>query len=634
MSPSMPVSILRNTLLSPAYTEKMLAMPRVDEACASLLEIFDRFRSMKDSASEIQTEIHLVKPILKVLGYSVEPKPKFFEDHVKGPDFALFCSEEDRLATSNRWGTKEFFRNAVALLSVKRYGRNLAEGITGFYLDFENRIPLYQIMYLTKRSDTPWGILTNGKNWILCRKPRSFEKRLIELSLDDLDSPQTEGTLHLFCQLFSCMGLKEHLPALFEEERAALIDILKETKASIAKLLQGVTKKSEIYPLLIPYYKELFPDSLLPLTDAYLKERGAAAPFPRRSRSGRLLNGHDEPDVLTYLFTRKDVSISFSVEDAIVEGAKEVLTKEALFALRILDLTPGFGAVAAHLVEGLTYLSLTLPYREKNTFVAEWENETTLNRCILDTLLYGVEKSPLALDILQNSMMSRFHEKATNYRFGDALLGMSLSNLEGLFETKSQRDLFSRPSPLIIQEFRDMYRLYFSLSDRIKEDIEVKRELEVKLARYTERLRDILDLLTASYFTKKSDEKKVKDLLHSLDSDESKWQRVRGEQWFGSAKMLALRNSFFHMELEFPLLLNGAFDMVVVQPWLAYAWEEKVPVMEMTKAYIKRASAYIKPGGKILLVSGDNTAKMADELAKSKKYDLTQKTTWILLRKA
>lgn len=631
-SAEMPASIVRNTLLSPAYTDKLLAMPRVDEAYASLLEIFDRFRSMKDSASEIQTEIHLVKPILKVLGYSVESKPKFFEEHVKGPDFALFCSDQDRLVLSNRWGTKEFFRNAVAVLSVKRYGRNLAEGIGGFYLDFESRIPLYQIMYITKRSDTPWGIVTNGKNWILCRKPRSFEKRLIELSLDDLGAPHAQEPLNLFYHLFSCAGLKEHLPALFEEERAELINILKERKTSIAKVLQETTKKAELYPQLIPHYRELFPDANLPLTYDYLKEKNAPALLPKRSTSVRLLNGRDAPDVVTYLFTRKDVPVSFSVEDVVLEGAREAFTKESLFALRILDLTPGFGTVATHLVEGLTYLSLTLPYQEKNTFVAEWENESTLNRCIID-MLYGVEKSHLALDILQNSMMSRFQERASHYRLGDALLGMSLANLEGLFDTGSQSDLFSRPSPVVIQEFRNMYRIYFSLSDRIKEDIEEKKVLDVKLTRYTERLRDILDLLTTSYFTKKSEEKKVKELLHALDSDDSKWQRVRSEQWFSSAKQLAHKNSFFHMELEFPLLLNGAFDMVVIQPWLAYVWEEKVPALEMTKAYIKRASAYIKPDGKILLVSGENTARLANELAKSKKYDLTQKETWIVLRK-
>ncbi|MBP1733594.1 MAG: hypothetical protein H6Q55_4023, partial [Deltaproteobacteria bacterium] len=122
----MQPAIIRNTLLSPVYTEKIVSLPREETAYTALWEVLTRFRQMRDSASEIQTEIHLVKPMLKILGYSVESKPKFFEDHVKGPDFALFCSEADRLASSSRWGTKDFYKNAAAVLSVKRYGRNLA----------------------------------------------------------------------------------------------------------------------------------------------------------------------------------------------------------------------------------------------------------------------------------------------------------------------------------------------------------------------------------------------------------------------------------------------------------------------------------------------------------------------------
>jgi hypothetical protein len=166
--------IVRNTLLSPVYTEKLFALPKEDTAYAALAEILAPFHQTKAFASEAQTEAQLVKPMLKILGYSVEPQPKFFEDHVKGPDFALFCSDQERLVNSNRWGTREFYRNVAAILSVKRYGRNLGEGISGFYLDFESRIPVYQIFYLVKKAGTPWGILTNGKNWILFKKPRAF----------------------------------------------------------------------------------------------------------------------------------------------------------------------------------------------------------------------------------------------------------------------------------------------------------------------------------------------------------------------------------------------------------------------------------------------------------------------------
>jgi SAM-dependent methyltransferase len=623
--------IVRNTLLSPVYLEKLFALPREDAAYAALTQIVAPFHQAKAFASEIQTEAQLVRPMLKVLGYSVEPKPKFFEDHVKGPDFALFCSEEERLVNSKRWGTKEFYRNAAAVLSVKRYGRNLGEGISGFYLDFESRIPVYQIFYLVMKAETPWGILTNGKNWILFRRPKVFEKRLIELDLGKEDGMLNEDSLHLLYHLFSCEGLARGLPSLLEEERTHAIGFLKEKKAEITKDLEDVYRKVEVYPRLLPLCNELFPEWKLPLTEAYLKERNALPPVDIKASPGAL-NAYDGSDIFTYLLTRKG-QVSFNVEEIILEGAKNALTKESLFALRILDMTPGCGAVVSALLDGLIYLASILPYRERNTFVAEWENEQTLNRYILDHVLYGVEKFHVALDILQNNVRSRFSEGARNYRFGDALLGMSLGDLTGFIDEKEQADLFSKPPERMIQEFRNLYRTYFSLSDRIKEDIETKHDLQVKLNRYTERLRDILDLITAAYFTKKADEKKTGEFLYALDSEEPWWQGMRKHNWFASSKELARRHGFFHMEMEFPFLLNDAFDLIVIQPGLVYVWEEKVPVLEVTKAYIKRAATYLKPGGKIVLITGDGTGKLAEELVKSKKYQVNPKGTCILLKK-
>jgi hypothetical protein len=210
---------------------------------------------------------------------------------------------------------------------------------------------------------------------------------------------------------------------------------------------------------------------------------------------------------------------------------------------------------------------------------------------------------------------------------------MSLADLAGRSDGKEQIDLFSKPPVRAIEEFRNLYRVYFSLSDRIKEDIETKRELQIKLNRYAERLRDILDLTTAAFFTKKADDKKIGELLYALDSDEPWWQGMRRHEWFASSKELAWRHGFFHMEIEFPILLNDAFDLIVIQPWLAYVWEEKVPVLEVAKAYIKRAAAYLKPEGKIVLVTGDGTGKLAEELIKSKKYQVSPKGTCILLKK-
>ncbi len=628
-------SIVRNSLLSPASIERLLAIPGEDTAYAALADTFARFHQIKDSASEVQTETQLVRPLLKLLGYSVEPKPKFFEDQIKGPDFALFCSEEERIADSRTWGTKEFYRNAAALLSAKRYGRNLTEGISGFYLDFESRIPVYQMFYHLVKAETAWGILTNGKNWILFRRPRAFEKRLIELDLGAATVTTDKEALHLLYQLFSCGALANGLPALLEEERTSTIGFLKEKKVVIARLLEDVQKKVEVYPKLLPFCSEIFPGWKFPLTQAYLKEKGAPVADDKTARidSGQgLVNPCDGSEILTYLLTRKG-QVQLNAEEILLDGIRYGFTKESLLGLKIFDMTPGCGAVASALMEGLTYLASTLPYRERNTFVAEWENEQTLNRHILDHVLYGVEKVHVALDILQNNVRSRFSEEARNYRFGDALLGIALADIAGLADVKEQSGLFSKPPGMMIQEFRNLYRTYFSLSDRIKEDIEEKHELQIKLNQYAERLRDILDLVTAGYFTKKADEKKIRELLDSLEGGESTWQSIREHDWFVSSRELARRHGFFHMEIEFPLLLNDAFDVIIIQPSLTYMWEEKVPIVEVAKAYIKRAATYLKADGKIALITGENSGKLAEELAKSKKYKVRPKEGCIILRK-
>ena len=40
-------------------------------------------------------------------------------------------------------------------------------------------------MYLAKKSGAPWGILTNGKNWLLLKRPVAFEKTTVEIDLED-----------------------------------------------------------------------------------------------------------------------------------------------------------------------------------------------------------------------------------------------------------------------------------------------------------------------------------------------------------------------------------------------------------------------------------------------------------------
>jgi hypothetical protein len=264
--------IARNTLISPAGLNKILLMPHEEELYAALQEILVKFQEIKAFASEIHTETHLIKPMLKLLGYAYESKPKFFEEQIKGPDVALFSTDEERVKNSSLWGTQEYYSNTLGILLLKRYGRNLEEGISGFYLEFENRIPIYQTIYLLKKSKTSWGILTDGKYWILIQKPASYETRLIGIDLENALLESRRETLHLFYNIFSLRGLMKTLPEIIEQERTGLIDVLKEKKTSVRNAIQGLKKKTDIFPKVIDTYRELYSDTELVATETYLKE--------------------------------------------------------------------------------------------------------------------------------------------------------------------------------------------------------------------------------------------------------------------------------------------------------------------------------------------------------------------------
>lgn len=625
-------SILRNTLVSESSIEKILSLPREDSIYAFLLEILTKFQDIKDFASEIHTETNLIKPVLKNLGYAYESKPKFFEEYVKSPDVALFTSEEERIKGSRLWGTVEYYNNVLGILLLKRYGRNLQEGISGFYLEFENRIPIYQIIYLLKKSKTPWGILTNGKNWILVKKPVLSEKRIIEIDIETSLIGGNEEALHLFYQIFSLSGLKTIIPAILEEERIELIGLLKEKKDLTQKSIKNLKKRVEIYPRITNAFRELFPESNLTLTEGYLREKRVEL-IEKNYTKPKIINEYNVSDISSYLFNKREPPTVLNLEEIILQNKDKDYTKEGILSQKILDMTPGFGNLTAQLLESFAYTSFTLPYKGKNTFVAEWEDEITLKGYIIENLLYGIERSHLSLDILQNMMSSLFNSRAKNYKLGNPLLGMSIKDITNTLDTKNQMGLFNGHPGDIIQEFKEMYKLYFSLSEKIKEDLEIKNGLEVKLKKYRERIKDILDIITTTYFYKMVENKRIQDMLFSLDSDESTWDVFRKKDWFVDAKEISKRNGFFHLEIEFPFLLNNAFDFIFIQPALNYTWEEELPLTEVTKTYIKRGMPYLKQQGKLVIILEDIQDVLAPELKKSRRYEIEIKNGLAILTK-
>ncbi len=624
--------ILRNTLFSLESIEALLSLPENTDLGASLFDLLTKFQEIKKFASEIHTEIHLVKPVLKSLGHTYESKPKFFEEHIKNPDVALFVSEEERVNNSHLWGTQEYYTNTLGIVLLKRYGRNLHEGISGFYLEFENKMPIYQILYLLKKSRTPWGILTNGKHWILIRRPVQFEIRMIEIDVEGAVFEGDEQALHLFCQIFSSTGLKKLLPDMLEEERKRLLKDLTEKRVSLDKQLSDQKKKVDYYPTIIRAYRQFFSAWPLPSTESYLKEKNITVREKDSEGSG-LINSYDHTDILSYLFSKKGSQVNPHLEEIILGEKSRRYTKEDIFALRILDVTPGFGALSTRLVDALAYLSFVLPYREKNTFRAEWEEESALKKCIIDTILYGIERSHISFDILQNTMKSRFGLSGRNYRLGNPLIGMPLKSIVNAIDSTNQMALFNKHPKDVIQEFKELYTLFYSLSDKIKEDLELRSATEIKLLVYTERIRDLLDVMTATYFTKTVENKRIQEMLFALDGNDAAWTSIRSQGWFAESKDIAKRNGFFHLEIEFPFLLGNAFDFIFVQPSLNYSWEEELPLAEATKAFVKRGMSYLKQEGKLVIISTQAIGQLVPELKKSKRYELESAEGICVLKK-
>jgi hypothetical protein len=622
----MPASLIKNTLLSSLSVERLRSLPKKEEALAVIKSTVNQFQQMKAFASEMQTEANLVKPLFRVLGFAFESKPKFFEEHVKGADFALFRSEADRMASASKWGTAAYYQHVLSLLSVKRYGRNLGEGISGFYLEFENRIPIYQSLYLMKTARTPWTILTNGKTWLLLKRPLANEKLIIEMDLEKAVNENDEESLHLFCHIFSSEGLSNMLPALISRERDDLIALLKDKRSSLSQSFSPSMGKEECHKVARRVYADLFPQSGSPVPGQIQQSTG------RRVDKPAPVKAFDQSDIFAYLLTRGAGGEGVDLERVLLDSLGEDRTKEHLLSFRVLDMTPGFGNLAAQLTETIAYLSFLLPYREKHSFVVEWENDLLLHRFIIDHMLHGICRSPFALDVLRSALSSRFDCSGKNYRQGNPLLGMSVKDLNLLADGKSQTGLFSKHPREVTTELKEMLHLYFSLSDRIKEDAAMKGEMETTIHLWTYRMKEIMDLLTASYFDDSLESKKIKELLYYMDGDEALWEKARAAEWFRGAMDLAQRKSFFHMEIEFPFLLNERFDMIFVQPNLTFFWEEQVPEAEAVKAYVKRAMAFLTPLGSLLL-AGRYSDELLSDLKKSRRYTVEPQEGAVLVRR-
>ncbi len=131
----------------------------------------DAERAALHAANESQTEQRWIRPVLDALGWGYEVQPRKRSqgsEHV--PDYALFATAADaRTAASDR-DVNLLFKRAIGVLEAKRWERDLdAGGGAG-----DTKVPSGQIVNYLVRTQTRWGILTNGTEWRLYYRDADF----------------------------------------------------------------------------------------------------------------------------------------------------------------------------------------------------------------------------------------------------------------------------------------------------------------------------------------------------------------------------------------------------------------------------------------------------------------------------
>jgi hypothetical protein len=66
---------------------------------------------------------------------------------------------------------------------------------------------------------------------------------------------------------------------------------------------------------------------------------------------------------------------------------------------------------------------------------------------------------------------------------------------------------------------------------------------------------------------------------------------------------------------------------------LSYIWEDEIPAVEATTAYIKRGMTYLKQEGKMIICFERIWDALIEELNKSKKYIYEIKENYIVVRR-
>ena len=269
-------------------------------------------------------------------------------------------------------------------------------------------------------------------------------------------------------------------------------------------------------------------------------------------------------------------------------------TREEILQLKVLD--PAMGS-AHFLVGAVDYLALRIMEAEPEPEGGEGaaiESADSARRIVVERCIYGVDLSPLAVELAKLSLWLHTikQDRALNFldhhlKCGNSLIGESVDRLgteTGTRRSKKKKleDEFGQANIILekltsrLTNVLDMRRQIELMPSRTADQVAQKKRLMERSDEGLERFKLLADLQSALHFG-------VEDPLKSLTASATElenaayWQGIENQEPFASAALQQRSHRFFHWELEFPELFfdhfgrpldsdSAGFDAVIGNP--------------------------------------------------------------------
>lgn len=232
--PLLAAQFHRNQQLFSDYYLNQLLPQRPDwhgllsEARTALERIAAIVAAYTPSTNEAQTEDGLIKPVLAVLGHTIEVQASLATpDGTKKPDYIFYHDQAALIANRGPVVNETTLRGrAIAVGDAKYWDRPLdqvlrrPEGQRGD--PFTNKNPSYQIAFYVQHSGLDWGILTNGRLWRLYHTDSAHKlDRYYEVDLVALVEGNDPAAFLYFYAFFRRAAFDQHPLGLAELLRAS-----------------------------------------------------------------------------------------------------------------------------------------------------------------------------------------------------------------------------------------------------------------------------------------------------------------------------------------------------------------------------------------------------------------------------